>query len=234
LSPTLEPSQEPIKLVTGQPVEKSVIWLHGLGASGDDFVPIVPELRLPSSPGIRFVFPHAPVRPITINGGMSMPGWYDITSLDFEAREQDLEGMANSVSIVERLMQDEIDAGVEASNIVLAGFSQGGAIALMAALQTQHPIAGVMGLSTYLPDPANMLEKLAANEHRANSALPVFMAHGIQDDVIQIRFAEESRQQLESSDRISMEWHTYPMPHSVSPDEIGDIAAWLRGVLGLG
>ena len=157
----------PIKLETGTPVEKSVIWLHGLGASGDDFVPVVPELGLPDKPGIRFVFPHAPVRPITINNGMSMRGWFDITSLDFEAREQDLDGMAESVSIVNGLLQDEIDKGVEAANIVLAGFSQGGAIALMAALQSQLPLAGVMGLSTYLPDAQNMLEQFSQTKRSA-------------------------------------------------------------------
>lgn len=214
-------------------MEKSVIWLHGLGASGDDFVPVVPELKLPASPGIRFVFPHAPMRPITINGGMTMPGWYDITSLDFEAREQDLEGMADSVAIVERLMADEIAAGVEPTNIVLAGFSQGGAIALMAALQTRHPIAGVMGLSTYLPDGPALLEKFAASGQRANGSLPVFMAHGTHDEVIQIRFAQDSHELLRKSENIEIEWRTYPMPHSVSPEEIGDIATWLRNILNL-
>lgn len=224
---------KPIKLETGQPVQKSVIWLHGLGASGDDFVPLVPELGLPGTPGIRFVFPHAPVRPVTINNGMSMPGWFDITSLDFEAREQDLAGMAASVELVNALIQDEIDSGVNAENIVLAGFSQGGAIALMAALQSQLPLAGVMGLSTYLPDAARMLELYGKTGRSTNNPLPVFLAHGLQDDVILIRFAEQSREAMAATNALDLEWHSYPMPHSVSPEEIGDISVWLKKVLGI-
>lgn len=224
---------QPIKLETGQPVYKSVIWLHGLGASGDDFVPLVPELDLPANPGIRFIFPHAPVRPISINNGMSMRGWFDITSLDFEAREQDLSGMAASVEIVNALIADEIQSGIDAANIVLAGFSQGGAIALMAALQTPLPLAGVMGLSTYLPDAERMLEAFSQSERDANNRLPVFLAHGTQDDVIQIRFAEQSRVTLAGSDAVDLQWQSYPMPHSVSPDEIKDISVWLKQTLGL-
>lgn len=222
-----------IKLETGEPVRKSVIWLHGLGASGDDFVPLVPELDLPATPGIRFIFPHAPVRPITINNGMSMRGWFDITSLDFEAREQDLEGMAASVAILNALIEDEIDSGIAAENIVLAGFSQGGAIALMAALQTGLPLAGVMGLSTYLPDAERMLSLFADSGRNSDSPLPVFLAHGTQDDVIQIRFAEQSRAALETSTAIDLQWQSYAMPHSVSVEEISDISAWLKKTLAI-
>ena len=227
---------QPIKLETAQPVEKSVIWLHGLGASGDDFVPVVPELRLPDSTGIRFIFPHAPVRPITINNGLSMRGWFDITSLDFEAREQDLEGMAASVSIVEALIEEEIKQGIKAEDIVLAGFSQGGVIALMAALQSKLPLAGVMGLSTYLPDASNMLDIFSQNgravRQTAGGPLPVFLAHGVQDDVIRIEFAEQSRDDLTGVEGIDLQWQSYPMPHSVSIEEIGDISVWLKKVLG--
>lgn len=229
----LNEASKPIKLETGQPVQKSVIWLHGLGASGDDFVPLVPELGLPASPAIRFVFPHAPVRPITINNGMSMRGWFDITSLNFEAREQDLSGMAASVEIVNALIEDEINSGIDAENIVLAGFSQGGAIALMAALQSRLPLAGVMGLSTYLPDAANMLELYGKTGRSASSPLPVFLAHGRQDDVILIRFAEQSREAMAGNDALDLEWQSYQMPHSVSPEEIRDISVWLKKTLDL-
>lgn len=228
---------QPIKLETAQPVEKSVIWLHGLGASGDDFVPLVPELRLADSPGIRFIFPHAPVRPISINNGMSMRGWFDITSLDFEAREQDLVGMAASVGIVKKLIEQEIKHGIKPENIVLAGFSQGGVIALLTALQSNLPLAGVMGLSTYLPDAKNMLD-IFKRQGRvalepAVGPLPVFLAHGIQDDVIRIKFAEQSRDEMTGVEGIDLEWHSYPMPHSVSAEEIGDISVWLKNVLDL-
>ena len=137
---------------TQSPVTASVIWLHGLGASGDDFVPVVPELGLAGGPGVRFIFPHAPVRPITINGGMSMPGWFDITSLEFEDREQDLTGMQESVEIVNQLIEKEIESGIKPEHIVIAGFSQGGVIALLAALQGKFKLAGVIALSTYLPE----------------------------------------------------------------------------------
>ena len=227
----------PIEIISGQsgaPVGASIIWLHGLGASGDDFVPVVPELGLPPSPGVRFIFPHAPVRPITINGGMSMRGWFDITSLDFEAREQDLDGMRASVEIVDSLIEGEIERGIAPEKIIVAGFSQGGAIALMSALQGKYPLAGVMALSTYLPDAEQVLAGYQAARKQSASEqsplLPAFMAHGQFDDVIQIRFAEASKAALEKAG-FTPEWHSYPMPHSVSPEEIRDIGEWLRRLL---
>ena len=223
-----------IEVISGQagaPVGASIIWLHGLGASGDDFVPVVPELGLPPTPAVRFIFPHAPVRPITINGGMSMRGWFDITSLDFEAREQDLDGMRSSVEIVNKLIEAEIERGVAAEKIIIAGFSQGGAIALMTALEGKYPLAGVMALSTYLPDAEQVLANYQTTRQQAGTdqtpLLPVFMAHGQFDDVIQIRFAEASKSALEKAG-ITPEWHSYPMPHSVSPEEITDIGNWLK------
>jgi len=230
----LDSDNSPIELVapgTALPVTTSVIWLHGLGASGDDFVPLVPELGLAGGPGVRFIFPHAPVRPITINGGMSMRGWFDITSLEFEDREQDLKGMQESVDLVNQLIEKEIASGIAPEQIVIAGFSQGGAIALLTALQGKYPLAGVIALSTYLPDAdvtlARYLETVQKADIGGPQALPVFMAHGQFDDVIRIQFAEDSQVALAKAG-FDVEWHAYPMPHSVSPEEIHDIAAWLK------
>jgi len=180
---------EYIEIQTNDKAEFSVIWLHGLGASGDDFVPVVPELKLGESPSVRFLFPHAPVRPITINGGMAMPGWYDITSLEFDSRQEDEAGIKESASRVEELIQAEIARGIPAGNILLAGFSQGGAIALYTGLTSQHIVGGILALSTYLPI-HDIALPLITNEHRD---IPVFMAHGQHDDVIQIQYAERSR-----------------------------------------
>ena len=216
---------------TQSPVTASVIWLHGLGASGDDFVPVVPELGLAGGPGVRFIFPHAPVRPITINGGMSMPGWFDITSLEFEDREQDLTGMQESVEIVNQLIEKEIESGIKPEHIVIAGFSQGGVIALLAALQGKFKLAGVIALSTYLPEADEAIERYQkaskAGDVDGPDSLPVFMAHGQYDDVIRIEFAESSHAAMKKAG-FDVEWHAYPMPHSVSPEEINDIAVWLK------
>ena len=225
-------SDTPIEIISGEagaPVAASVIWLHGLGASGDDFVPVVPELNMPSSPAVRFIFPHAPVQPITINGGMPMRGWFDITSLDFEQREQDLTGMRKSVATVNQLIENEIASGIKTDKIVIAGFSQGGAIALMSALEGPHQVAGIMALSTYLPDADNVLQTFAKRSIDVDS-LPVFMAHGQYDDVIQIRFAEASRDAMVKQG-LTVQWHAYPMPHSVNAEEIVAISEWLKGVL---
>ncbi len=225
-------SDAPIEIVSGDPgapVAASVIWLHGLGASGDDFVPVVPELNMPATPAVRFIFPHAPVQPVTINGGMPMRGWFDITSLDFEQREQDLTGMRKSVASVNELIEREVSRGISPDKLVVAGFSQGGAIALMTALEGPHAVAGVMALSTYLPDADNVLQTFAGRSIDAAS-LPVFMAHGQYDDVIQIRFAEASREAMHKQG-INVQWHAYPMPHSVSAEEINAISQWLKGVL---
>lgn len=217
-----------IEITTSEPVEYTVIWLHGLGASGHDFEPIVPELNLLQRPGVRFLFPHAPIRPITINGGAAMRGWYDITSLDFGSRAQDYDGIKESAALINDLIDNEISQGIPASNIILAGFSQGGAIALYAGLTGEHKLAGVMALSTYMPIQDEALPAITP-EHLS---VPVFMAHGQMDDVIQIQHAQQSKDALESKG-INIEWHAYPMPHSVSPDEISDIADWLKRQLGM-
>jgi len=217
-----------IRIATADQCQFSVIWLHGLGASGNDFEPIVPELHLGDSPGVRFVFPHAPVRPITVNGGATMPGWYDIDSLDFGSRQQDTAGIQESAEFINQLIELEIDSGIEPGNIVLAGFSQGGAVALYTALTTSHKIKGVMALSTYLPIQEITLDSLT--EH--GRQLPIFMAHGQHDDIIQIQHAQQSHQIL-TDNGVAVEWNDYPMAHSVNPQEIADIAAWLKRQLGM-
>ncbi len=219
---------ETIELETATTCQYSVIWLHGLGASGHDFEPIVPELGLGDTVGVRFIFPHAPVRPITINGGAPMPGWYDIDSLDFGQRKQDITGIEGSADQVNALIEAEIKRGIAASNIILAGFSQGGAIALFTALTRKHKLAGVMALSTYLPVQDRVVEHLSA--HAAQ--LPVFMAHGQFDDVIQMQHAQQSHEKLTEMG-LAVQWHDYPMAHSVSAEEIADISLWLKDQLGL-
>jgi len=215
-----------IEIETADSVTHSVIWLHGLGASGDDFVPIVPELGIPDGLGIRFIFPHAPNRPITINNGMTMPGWYDITSLNFDDREQDVDGTEQSAAAINQLIEQEIERGVPAANIVLAGFSQGGAIALYTALTSQHRVAGILALSTYLPlgDQAFAAMKAQPDDRHT---LPVFFAHGSYDDVINIKYAEESRDAL-IANGFEVEWSAWPMPHSVMPEEITAMGEWFR------
>jgi phospholipase/carboxylesterase len=214
-----------IQLETGRDPARSVIWLHGLGADGRDFVPIVGELDLPPEP-IRFVFPHAPVQPVTINNGMSMRAWYDIVADDL-ARREDERGVRASQGLVEALVARERERGVPAARIVLAGFSQGGAIALQTGLRQPERLAGIMALSTYVPISAT----LEAERNAANGHVPIFMAHGTQDPIIPLAHARRSRELLERLG-YPVEWHEYAMPHSVSPQEIDDIGAWLRRVLG--
>jgi len=220
---------ECIEIETATPVTHSVIWLHGLGASGDDFVPLVPELGIPDGLGIRFIFPHAPIRPITINNGMSMRGWYDITSLDFDEREQDVGGTQASAAAIETLIEQEISRGVPASNIVLAGFSQGGAVVLYPGLTSKHRVGGILALSTYLPlgDQAfdDMKNRTDSTDDR--TTLPIFFAHGTHDEVIRLQYAEESRNALEAAG-FNVEWLTFPMAHSVSPEEITAMGKWFK------
>ncbi len=213
-----------IQLETGRDPARSVIWLHGLGADGRDFVPIVGELDLPQAP-IRFVFPHAPMQGVTINNGMVMRAWYDIVGGDL-ARREDERGVRASQGLVEALIARERGRGVPASQILLAGFSQGGAIALQTGLRHPERLAGVMALSTYVPIAAT----LEAERNAANGDVPIFMAHGTQDPVIPLAHAQASRELL---GRLGypVEWHEYPMPHSVAPAELRDIGAWLRRVL---
>ena len=200
----------------------SIIWLHGLGADGHDFAVVVPELEKLGVHRCRFIFPHAPIQAVTINGGMEMRSWYDITSLDFESREQDAAGIHASAVLVENLIQREIDRGVPAERIMIAGFSQGGAIALHMLIRLEFKIAGVIALSTYLP----LSETVAGEKSQANQHTPVFMAHGQQDDVIDLRYAEESRDTLVTHG-YNVQWKSYAMPHSLSIDEIVDLAQWI-------
>ncbi len=197
----------------------SVIWLHGLGADGHDFEPIVPELRLPDDVSLRFVFPHAPVRPVTINGGMEMRAWYDIISMDAEGRA-DAAGVHESTAILEELIAREIERGIDASRIVIAGFSMGGAIAINMALHTREKLAGMMALSTYLPLPGEVSDSTG---HRD---LPVFMAHGSFDPMLPMQWGQLSAQKLTETG-FTVEWHEYPMAHAVCPEEIRDIREWL-------
>jgi len=214
-----------IELETAPGAGTSVIWLHGLGADGNDFVPIVPELGIPSAKPVRFIFPHAPVRPVTINNGFRMRAWYDIAAADLTNRA-DLVGVRESCSQVEALVAREKTRGVPASRIVLAGFSQGGAIALYAGLRHVERLAGIIALSTYLVAP----DTLAAEASEANRGVPIFMAHGTADPVVRPEWGEASRRMLVDSG-YPVEWHTYGMPHSVCMEEIVAIGAWMRKVL---
>lgn len=203
----------------------SVIWLHGLGADGHDFEPIVPELRLPDEAGIRFIFPNAPVRPVTINGGMAMRAWYDIRSPDL-SRAEDADAIIVSANIVNDYIEREQDAGIDTENIVLAGFSQGGAIALYAGLRHSGKLAGILGLSTYLPLP----DRLASEARPENSGTPILMAHGTFDPVIPVSLGKNTCALLQQSG-YPVEWYTYPMQHAICPDEIDVIGRWLKKCL---
>ena len=211
-----------IEITTGANPRLAVLWLHGLGADGHDFEPIVPELGL--SVPVRFVFPHAPVRPVTINGGMAMRAWYDILGFDRRARE-DAAGIRASAAAVTELVDREIERGMSSDRIVLAGFSQGGAIALHTALREPRPLAGVLALSTYLP----LAATLASERSAANARLPLFMAHGTDDGVLPLQLAETARGALEALG-YAVEWHAYPMAHSVCMEEIGAIGAWVAAL----
>jgi phospholipase/carboxylesterase len=217
-----------IELETGAHPDAAIIWLHGLGADGNDFVPIVEEMKLPTSLSARFVFPHAPVRPVTINSGFPTRAWYDIAGGDFATRA-DLAGVRASQASIEALIAREKARGVAARRIVLAGFSQGGAIALHTGLRHAERLAGIVALSTYLVTP----DRLAAEANAANRDVPIFMAHGTQDPMIGVGWGEASRRALEAAGH-AVEWHTYPMPHAVVWEEIEAIAAFLARVLGRG
>jgi len=214
-----------IEVVTADPPEASVIWLHGLGADGNDFIPIVRELELTEAPEIRFVFPHAPMRPVTINSGLLMRAWYDIGGQDF-SRGEDATGIQSSQREIENLIARERERGIPSSRIILAGFSQGGAIALQSALRHPQKLAGVIALSTYLP----LARTIAAEAHPANAHTPIFMAHGLQDGVIPFAFAAASRDFLLKLG-YRVKWREYPMLHSVCLEEIADISGFLRRVL---
>lgn len=203
----------------------SVIWLHGLGADGHDFAAIVPQLNLSGCRPIRFIFPHAPSMPVTINGGYVMPAWYDILATDLVRRE-DAAGIRRSALAIEALIAQEVARGIAPENIVLAGFSQGCAMALHTGLRHGQTLAGILALSGYLP----LADTVASERSAANQATPVFMAHGTADPVVVIGRAEASRDTLVSLGH-TVQWHTYPMPHSVHPREVADISAFLQAVL---
>jgi len=208
-----------IQIETGPNPQAAVIWLHGLGADGHDFEPIVPELELEQP--VRFVFPHAPIRPVTINQGMRMRAWYDILQLG--GGPEDEAGLRASQKLTEELIRAQ---GLPANRIVLAGFSQGGAIVLLTGLRYPERLAGVVALSTYLP----LAGTLAAERSAANRETPLFMAHGRYDDLIPMQRAQASREYLQKLG-YAIEWHDYPMPHSVCAPEIADISSFLARVL---
>ena len=217
---------ETIQVDTGPNPTASVIWLHGLGASGDDFVPIVRELDLSGLPAIRFIFPHAPTMPVTVNNGYVMRAWYDIIGADLTRRE-DESGLRASQAMVEQLIAREKARGVPAGRIVLAGFSQGCAMTLQTGLRHPEKLAGLLCLSGYVPLNATV----DAERHVSNHDTPIFLAHGRGDQVIPIIRAEQSRDLLKSLG-YDVEWHEYPMPHSVCQEEVEDIGGWFRRVLG--
>jgi phospholipase/carboxylesterase len=221
----MQETADAVVLAPATPPSASVIWLHGLGADGHDFVPIVPELKLPPSPGVRFVFPHAPVRPVTLNMGMRMRAWYDIKTLTAEGRADEA-GLRESLGRVTALISAERALGIEPRRIVIAGFSQGAATALHAALRHPEPLAGVLALSCYLPLQAT----LAAEVAEANKATPILMCHGQQDPVLPLALGLAACNWLRAAG-YRVEWKEYPMQHQVCLPEIQDVATWLRARL---
>jgi phospholipase/carboxylesterase len=202
-----------------------IIWLHGLGADGHDFEAIVPHLNLPASIPVRYVFPHAPMRAVTINGGMVMRAWYDILDLDV-SRKVDVDSIHESSALLANLIERELEAGMPSDHIVLAGFSQGGAIVLQTGLRYEKSLAGILALSTYSPTVAG----LAAERSPANGDIPIMMAHGEYDPVIPFSIAVSTRDELLKLD-YAVQWHTYPMQHEVCLDEIREIGSWMSKVM---
>jgi phospholipase/carboxylesterase len=223
MTPELLPAEE---VETASNPTHSVIWMHGLGADGHDFVPIVPELALDGF-AVRFVFPHAPLQPVTINGGYVMRAWYDIGYEDLSLRE-DEKGVRESQHAIELLIEREQQRGIPPARIVLAGFSQGGAIALQCGLRYPERLAGVIALSTYVPLP----DKVEAERSEANSAVPILMLHGTEDPIVPLKLAQASCSRL-LTHGYQVEWREYRMPHSVCAEEIADIGSWLRKIVQL-
>ena len=217
-------SLQAIEIETKPKPSHSVIWLHGLGADGNDFVPIVQELSLPPL-GIRFVFPHAPMRPVTINGGFVMRAWYDIANQDLGMKE-DEQGLRQSQQMIEELIAKEENRGVPLSRIVVAGFSQGGVVALQTGLRQPQRLAGVMSLSAYLP----LTSTIEKERNAANNDVPIFLGHGVADNIVPLPLGTASRDRLLKLG-YDVDWHQYPMPHSVCAEELEDISAWLARVL---
>jgi len=211
---------------TAEHTEFTVIWMHGLGADGHDFVPVIPELKLPASLAIKFVFPHAPVRPVTLNNGMEMRAWYDLLSLDRSktAKEDDI---LTSVTWINQMIDEEVESGTPSDKILLAGFSQGGVIALHTGLRYPEKLAGIMALSTYMPFKENVIDQASDSQ----KGMPIFAAHGEYDPVIPLANYQDYVPALESGG-YKVESHTYPMEHSLCLEEIKDISAWLQKLLG--
>ena len=222
----MQETADAVVLAPATPAPASVIWLHGLGADGHDFVPIVPELKLPASPAVRFVFPHAAMRAVTLNMGMRMRAWYDIRTLTAEGRADEA-GLRESLARVAALVAAERALGVESERIVIAGFSQGAATALHAALRHPEPLAGVLALSTYLV----LGDKLPAELQSANRGIPIFAAHGTVDPMVHVKRGLDMKETLEKLG-CRVEWHSYPMEHSVCVEELADIGAWMNRLMG--
>ena len=216
---------EPVIIEVGDRPTHAVIWLHGLGADGHDFEPIVPELRLPPEISVRFVFPNAPNRPVTVNGGMVMPAWYDIKGPDI-ASKQDRDGMQESFDLVEQLIDEQIEAGIDTGKIILAGFSQGGAVVLYTMLRSKHTVLGIMALSTYLP----FADTSKTERTNSNQQTAIFFGHGTMDPVVPHELGLKSYKFLQSLG-YQTSWHEYSMQHSVSLEEIRDISAWLSTLI---
>lgn len=219
---THTPPSSIIEINPDKQAERTVIWLHGLGADGSDFVPIVPELRLPASLNVRFVFPSAPIMPVTLNNGYEMRAWFDIYDLTVTAKI-DQTGIEKSMQAVSRLIEAEVKRGISPENIILAGFSQGSVIALISGLCYDQPLGGVIALSGYLPAASYFLDKATP----ANKNIPIFLAHGTEDPVVPYAFGKATYTTLHSIDR-SVSWHSYPMPHSVCAQEVSDISEWMQ------
>ncbi|MEN9478787.1 MAG: hypothetical protein RLZZ298_182 [Pseudomonadota bacterium] len=218
-----------IEVATTENPQFAVIWLHGLGADGSDFEPVVPELGLADQPGVRFIFPHAPSMPVTCNGGYVMPAWYDIITLEKNSRRVDEAGIVTSRQAIRRLIERENQRGIPCARIFLAGFSQGGAVAYTTALTHLEKLAGLIALSTYIPVQGLLIDEMA----EANKAIPVFAAHGVGDDVVAPELGMAARDFLiEQGYRV--EWHEYPMPHSVCLPEVKAIGKWLKARMAAG
>ena len=220
----MEPMQvDAIEISTGENPAWSIIFLHGLGADGHDFAPLPGQMSLPAA--VRFVFPHAPVTPVTINGGLSMPAWYDILTLDWNGPE-DVAGVRNSARGLQRLIKRETERGIPSNRVFIGGFSQGGSVALYTGPRHPDPLAGIIALSTWMPQPAT----LAAENSAANRSLPVFMAHGTYDPTVPAMFGARSRDRLRDRGH-EVDWHTYALEHAVCAQEIADLNDWLAARL---
>ena len=216
---------ESVIVETGSKPSFTIIWMHGLGADGHDFEPLVPELADPGMPSLRFVFPHAPVRPVTLNNGYRMRAWYDLLAIDRRAAE-DADGIRASAAAIDELIRRENDTGIPTSRIAVAGFSQGGAMALHVATRAAEKLAGVIALSCYLP----LAREFATERANANLGTPIFMAHGQQDPVVPFQLGDDSRRVLEGTG-FKVEWHAYAMPHSLCEQEVADVRAFLKRIV---